>query len=57
MQLHKKIYSGRSGDVEWPVCERRGLKTMGVLHLSSGESELSVVVSSDGRYGTAVDFE
>ena len=32
-------------------------KTMGVLALSSGESELGAVVSSDRRYGTAVNVE
>ena len=32
-------------------------KIMRVLALSSGESELATVVSSDRRYGTAVDFE
>ena len=32
-------------------------KTMGVLALSSGESELAAVMSRDRRYGTAVNFE
>ena len=43
MQLHEKIHSGRSGDVEWSVCEGV-VQTMGVLALSSGESELAAVV-------------
>ena len=44
MPLHEKIHSGRCCDVEWPIRESAWSKTVGVLALSSGESELAAVV-------------
>ena len=44
MQLHEKIHSGRSGDLWSGQFVKAWSKTLGVLPLSSGESELAAVV-------------